>query len=103
MALFGSDALAGTLRRLESGVRARCLNVGRVCTHRRAAHGLFLTHPYLSRCPGARRCSPHAGRRRRFPFRRNLMFSIVVGYGVGTLFATGLLLVMQLIEDFRDA
>ena len=37
------------------------------------------------------------------PFRRNLMFSIVVGYGVGTLFATGLLLVMQLIEDFRDA
>ena len=51
----------------------------------------------------ARRCSPYAGRRRRFPFRRNLMFSIVVGYGVGTLFATGLLLVMQLIEDFRDA
>jgi len=30
------------------------------------------------------------------------MYAIVVGYGVGTLFATGLLLVMQLIEDFRD-
>ena len=30
------------------------------------------------------------------------MYSIVVGYGVGTLFATGLLLVMQLLEDFRD-
>jgi hypothetical protein len=31
------------------------------------------------------------------------MFSIVVGYGVSTLFATGLLLVMQMLEDFRDA
>ena len=30
------------------------------------------------------------------------MASIVVGYGVGTLFATGLLFVMQLLEDFRD-
>jgi hypothetical protein len=31
------------------------------------------------------------------------MFSIVVGFGVGTLFGTGLLLVMQILEDLRDA
>jgi hypothetical protein len=30
------------------------------------------------------------------------MLSIAVGFGVGTLFATGLLLVMQMFEDFRD-
>jgi hypothetical protein len=29
------------------------------------------------------------------------MLSIVVGFGVVTLFATGLLLVMQILEDFR--
>jgi hypothetical protein len=29
------------------------------------------------------------------------MFLIVVGFGVVTLFATGLLLVMQILEDFR--
>jgi hypothetical protein len=30
------------------------------------------------------------------------MLSIVVGFGVGNLFATGLLLVMQILEDFRQ-
>jgi|GEM_PF-2213394 hypothetical protein len=30
------------------------------------------------------------------------MLSIAVGFGVGTLFGTGLLLVMQMLEDFRD-
>ena len=29
------------------------------------------------------------------------MLSIAVGFGVGTLFGTGLLLVMQMLEDFR--
>jgi hypothetical protein len=29
------------------------------------------------------------------------MFVLVVGFGVASLFATGLLLVMQIIEDFR--
>jgi hypothetical protein len=29
------------------------------------------------------------------------MLSIVVGFGVVTLFATGLLLVIQILEDFR--
>ena len=38
----------------------------------------------------------------RFPEKRN-MFSIVVGFGVGTLFATVLLLLMQMLEDFRDS
>jgi len=31
------------------------------------------------------------------------MFSIAVGFGVSTLVGTGLLLVMQMVEDFRDA
>jgi len=31
------------------------------------------------------------------------MFSIVVGFGVATLFGTGLLLVMQMLDDFLDA
>jgi hypothetical protein len=30
------------------------------------------------------------------------LFSILVGFGVGTLFATGLLFVVQMLEDFRD-
>jgi len=30
------------------------------------------------------------------------MFSIVVDFGVGTLFATGILLVMQIVDDFRN-
>jgi hypothetical protein len=30
------------------------------------------------------------------------MFFIVVGFGVVTLFATGLLLMMQILEDFRQ-
>jgi hypothetical protein len=30
------------------------------------------------------------------------MFLIVVGFGVVTLFATGFLLVMQILEDFRQ-
>ena len=30
------------------------------------------------------------------------MFSIAVGFGVSTLVGTGLLLVMQMVEDFRD-
>jgi hypothetical protein len=29
------------------------------------------------------------------------MFLLVVGFGVASLFATGLLLVMQILEDFR--
>ena len=29
------------------------------------------------------------------------MFMLVVGFGVASLFATGLLLVMQVLEDFR--
>ena len=31
------------------------------------------------------------------------LFSIVVGFGVGTLLATGLLFVMHILEDFRGA
>jgi len=31
------------------------------------------------------------------------VFSIVVGFGVVTLFATGLLFVLQIFDDFRDA
>jgi|ABSP01.1.fsa_nt_gi hypothetical protein len=31
------------------------------------------------------------------------MVSIVIGFGVATLFATGILFVMQMLEDFRDA
>ena len=30
------------------------------------------------------------------------MLTIVTGFGVGTLFATGVLLVMQMVEDFRS-
>jgi len=30
------------------------------------------------------------------------MFSIAVGFGVSTLVGTGLLLVIQMVEDFRD-
>jgi hypothetical protein len=29
------------------------------------------------------------------------MFLLVVGFGVASLFATGLLLLMQILEDFR--
>jgi len=35
------------------------------------------------------------------PFGEICMLSIVVGFAVVTLFATGLLLVMQRLEDFR--
>jgi len=31
------------------------------------------------------------------------MVSIVIGFGVATLFATAILFVMQMLEDFRDA
>jgi len=31
------------------------------------------------------------------------MFSIVVGFGVAILFGTGLLLVMQMLDEFLDA
>jgi hypothetical protein len=31
------------------------------------------------------------------------VFSIVVGFGVATLLATGLLFVLQIFDDFRDA
>jgi len=31
------------------------------------------------------------------------VFSIVIGFGVVTLFATGLLFVVQILDDFRDA
>jgi len=31
------------------------------------------------------------------------LYSTVIGFGVGTLFATALLFLMQALEDFRDA
>jgi hypothetical protein len=31
------------------------------------------------------------------------LYSIIVGFGVVTLFATGFLFVMHMLEDFRDA
>jgi hypothetical protein len=31
------------------------------------------------------------------------LYSILVGFGVATLLATGLLFVMHVLEDFRDA
>jgi hypothetical protein len=31
-----------------------------------------------------------------------LLISIVIGFGITTLFATGLLFVMQMLEDFSD-
>ena len=66
--------------------RARCLNLGRLCNASSgAAYGLFCAPPMT--------------------FLRRLgeiyMFLLVVGFGVATLFATGLLLVMQILEDCR--
>jgi putative copper export protein len=43
------------------------------------------------------------GRRRNSAFRRNHVFSIVIGFGVATLFATGILIVVQIVDDFRGA
>jgi hypothetical protein len=31
------------------------------------------------------------------------MFSIVISFGVATLFATGLLLLVQIVDDFRNS
>jgi len=71
-------------------------------THRRAAHGLsVLTLTFRLALARAAAVRTRVAGVASLP--ENLMFSIVVGYGVGTLFATGLLFVMQLLEDFRDA
>jgi hypothetical protein len=45
---------------------------------------------------------PYAGRRRHFLPGEVMLISCVIGFGVTTLFGTGLLFVMQMLEDFRD-
>lgn len=86
MPLFSSDGWQAICTVSKSGERARCLNLGRVMQR-------------IAWCDArAVLCSP-------LPFARRLgeiqMFLIVVWFGVVTLFATGLLLVMQIFEDFR--
>ena len=81
-----------------------CLNLDRVCNASSCGARAFPYSPLPFRLALARAAAVRtraAGVAS--PSGENLMFSIVVGYGVGTLFATGLLLVMQLLEDFRDA
>jgi hypothetical protein len=67
--------------------------------------GLRSTHPCLSLA--AWRAPPQSTRTRVAGVTSDsgeiYLFSIVVGFGVVTLFATGLLFVMQILEDFRDA
>jgi len=45
---------------------------------------------------------PHAGRGRHSPSGVFMLVSIGVGFAVATLCATGLLFVVQVVEDFRD-
>jgi len=65
--------------------------------------GLHHFNPGRSRAAWRAAVVPHAGRRRGFAFWRYQMLSILVGFGVVTLFATGFLFVAHMLEDFRDA
>jgi hypothetical protein len=60
--------------------------------------------PFLSCAPwrGLAAVDPHAGRRRHSPSGVFMLVSIGVGFAVATLCATGLLFVVQVVEDFRD-
>jgi len=58
----------------------------------------------FARClASAAAVGPHAGRGVISPSGENCLLSIVVGFGVVTLFATGLLFVMHMLEDFLGA
>jgi len=66
--------------------------------------GPLRIHPCLSRATwrGLAAVDTHAGRRRQRLSGEFLLISIVIGFGITTLFATGLLFVMQMLEDFSD-
>jgi hypothetical protein len=67
-------------------------------------HGPLRIQPCLA-CAAGRRpaaADPHNGRRRHWFSGELLLISIVIGFGITTLLATGLLFVMQMFEDFGN-
>ena len=86
------------------GRKNRCLNSALRPMHDLCDAGTFLldTPLPLTQRSHARRRSCGAPALRHFP-EKIRMFSIVTSFGVATLFATILLLMMQIVDDFRKA
>jgi hypothetical protein len=67
-------------------------------------HGLSFFHLSLRTCGSARRSIvPLAGRRRHSSFMENALSSFIAFFSATALLATGLLFILQMFEDFRDA
>lgn len=83
----------------QSGPSTPDLNPGRVQSTR-----FRRDFPFLSRAAwrGPAAADPHAGRRRHSCSGVFMLVSIGVGFAVATLCATGLLFVVQVVEDFRS-
>jgi hypothetical protein len=103
--LFSGDGLAGSLRRPETGPNCP-LPESRPCSKRTPACDAraFTISTLAIRAP---RGAPQSSRTRAAGVASHpgaiKLFSILVGFGVVTLFATGFLFVAHMLEDFRDA
>jgi hypothetical protein len=104
--LFSCDDLPGSPRRLEIGFTYP-LPESRSCTQRSVvcdARACILLASSFA-CPW--RAPPHLTRTRSAGVTsasgETPLFSIVIAFGVATLVATGLLFLLQISEDFRNA
>jgi hypothetical protein len=103
--LFSIDGLPVSPRRLESGLRACRLNLVVYATHRRL-RGTGINSVCLSlRALG--RASPFdwpaCGPPASLIVLENVLSSFIALFSAAALLATGLLFVLQMLEDFRDA